>query len=208
MIGIISYGMGNAGSVAHALDFLDAKYVVSRNRKDLEASDALIFPGVGSFPAAMANLEKFGLLEELHRQVMVNHKPFFGICLGMQLLAKDSTEGGLHDGLGWIDGHVTGIERGGNLRLPHVGWNNVQIDQPSVLFERIEDPAHFYFDHSYHLECDRSLCIATTCYGKPLAAAIRRENIFATQFHPEKSQRNGLKMLRNFLNYVHTYNRC
>ncbi len=207
MIVVISYGMGNAGSVAHALDYLGGDYVISGDRNDLKTADAVIFPGVGSFPAAMENLKQLDLLEELHRQVMVNRKPFFGICLGMQLLASDSTEGGHHTGLGWIDGHVTTLA-GRGLRVPHVGWNNVQLTQQSVLFERIDSPAHFYFDHSFHLQCDRSLCLATSEFGETLTAAIQQDNIFATQFHPEKSQRNGLKMLRNFLDYIDACNGC
>ncbi|TAN45250.1 MAG: imidazole glycerol phosphate synthase subunit HisH [Nitrospirae bacterium] len=202
MIVIIDCGIGNVGSVAHALEYLGGKYFISGNRKDFESADALVLPGVGAFPAGMKNLREFGLVDEMEKQVLINKKPFMGICLGMQLLASDSTEGGFNTGLGWIEGHVISLSPEGNLRVPHVGWNDVKFDRSSCFSHNIDENAHFYFDHSFHLQCDKSLAIATCEYGGTLVAAIQRENIFATQFHPEKSQRNGLKVLRNFLNFV------
>ena len=194
--------MGNVGSVAHALDYLGGTYFISSKKADLERADAFILPGVGAFGSAMDNLKGLDLPDALGTQVLAKKKPFFGICLGMQLLAHDSTEGGLHAGLGWIEGHVVDIQPGKGLRVPHVGWNNVKIDQSSSLFRRIDEGAHFYFDHSFHLECNDDLVVSTYEYSSTNVAAIHRENIFATQFHPEKSQRNGLKILRNFLNFV------
>lgn len=199
---IIDYGMGNVGSVAHALDYLGGNYFISSKTNDLTKAEAYILPGVGAFSAAMENLKKLNLIDELSRQVMDKKKAFFGICLGMQLLAKDSVEQGFANGLGWINGHVLLIEPKITLRVPHVGWNNPRYKQGHLLFQRIDHGAHFYFDHSYHLQCDKSLIIATCEYGERYVAAIHQDNIFATQFHPEKSQRNGLKMLRNYLNYI------
>ncbi len=199
---IINIDMGNVGSVAHALDYLGSEYSISNNKTDLERSDGLIFPGVGAFSSAMENLKRFDLLHTLEEQVLVKKKPFFGICLGMQLLAQDSTEGGSHKGLGWIAGHVTVLQPEGSLCVPHVGWNNVKVDHNSSFFKQIDGNSHFYFDHSYHIECDEDVVVATCEYGGACVTAIHKENIFATQFHPEKSQRNGLKVLRNFLNFV------
>ena len=178
--------MGNVGSVAHALDYLGGKYFISNNKKDLECSDALILPGVGAFAAAMENLKGLNLLDELEKQVLVKKKPFFGICLGMQLLALDSTEGGFHTGLGWIEGHVIALQPKGNLRIPHVGWSNVKFNHSSCFFQRIDEGAHFYFDHSFHLQCNENLIVSTYEYGDTQVASIHRENIFATQFHPKR----------------------
>jgi len=199
---IIDYGMGNVGSVAGALDYLGGHYVISANKNDIISSDALILPGVGAFGAAMENLRKLDLLEALESEVIGNKKPFFGICLGMQLLAQDSVEKGFHKGLGWINGHVLEMKPSGRFRIPHVGWNNVAFKKDDPFFERIDEGAHFYFDHSFHLSCDKDLVVATCHYGEDYVAAICKEHIFASQFHPEKSQRNGLKMLRNFMNFA------
>ena len=199
---IIDCGISNIGSVAHALDYLGGEYLVSDKKKDLGKVDGFILPGVSAFAAAMENLNSLDILDELGKQVLVERKPFFGICVGMQLLALDSTEGGLHKGLGWIEGHVIALQPAANFRVPHVGWNDVEFDHSSIFFHLVETGAHFYFDHSFHLQCSKSIIVSTCEHGGTLTAAIQKENIFATQFHPEKSQRNGLKILRNFLNYV------
>jgi glutamine amidotransferase len=202
MIVIVNYGMGNIGSVANALSYLGAKHFVSNSEQDLRRADALILPGVGAFGAAMENLKKLGLVEELTDQVLFKRKPFLGICLGMQLLAKDSVEQGFFIGLGWVDGHVLNLHPSDSFRVPHVGWNSVTIVRENPLFQKIEEKAHFYFDHSYHFQSNEDIISAICEYGGTYAAAIQKGNIFATQFHPEKSQRNGLKLLRNFLNFI------
>lgn len=202
---IVDCGIANVGSIAHALDYLGGNYIVSDRKKDLEKADALILPGVSAFAAAMENLKKLKIIDVLEKQVIGKKKPFFGICVGMQLLALDSTEEGLHAGLGWIDGHVTILQPRAKLRVPHVGWNNVRFEQSSCFFERIDEDAHFYFDHSYHLQCEKAIVVAAYDYGTAHVAAIQKDNIFATQFHPEKSQRNGLKVMRNFLNFIEAY---
>jgi len=202
MILIVNYGMGNIGSVSNALDYLGGKHFISNDPNDLGKADAYILPGVGAFAKAMQNLRELRLVNELSRQVLEKRKPFLGICLGMQLLAKDSFEMGYATGLGWIDGHVCEIEPSDGLRVPHVGWNGVMFKPDTQLFQRLDEGCHFYFDHSFHLQCPRDLVVATCEYGGDLVAALQMDHIFATQFHPEKSQRNGLKLLRNFLNFV------
>lgn len=199
---IIDYGMGNVGSVAAALEYLGANYFVSNKNEDLINASAFILPGVGAFPTAMKNLKKLNLVDGLNQQVLQQKKPFFGICLGMQLLAKDSVEQGFSTGLGWLDAHVLPLEPVMGLRIPHVGWNNITFCDDNMFFEHIDSGANFYFDHSYQLRCSADRIAATFEYGSEYVAAVSYQNIIATQFHPEKSQRNGLKMLRNFLNLV------
>lgn len=194
--------MGNIGSVSNSLDYLGGKYIISNQKKDLARADALILPGVGAFGAAMENLRKLDLVDELTQQVMIKKKPFLGICLGLQLLAKDSVELGYSIGLGWIEGHIYDVKPSDGLRVPHVGWNSVTYVHKHPLFQHIDEGAHFYFDHSFHLQCSNDVVSATCEYGGTYVAAIQKGNILATQFHPEKSQRNGLKLLRNFLNFV------
>ena len=197
-IAIVNCGLGNIGSVANALEWLQEPYFLADRSADLVDADGIILPGVGAFAAAMQRLGDSGLLDELHNQVCGERKPVLGICIGMQILAKTSEEGGLHDGLGWLDASVVNLEPGEALRVPHVGWNNVSMTRSSRLFSGIEDGAHFYFDHSYRFVCDAG-AVTTVCdYGGTFNASIEFGNIFATQFHPEKSQRNGLKLLRNF----------
>ncbi len=197
---IVNYGMGNLGSVLNALAFLGFRASVANDRKTIAGADAYVLPGVGAFGEAMDNLSRIGVIEVLAEQVLGKKKPFLGICLGMQLLAEDSEEKGFQRGLGWIKGHVLRIPAGPGIRVPHVGWSEVEFTDPAFFF-RLAPKASFYFDHSFHLECDPKMVVAHCRHGRPLAAAIRRRNIFATQFHPEKSQKNGLKLMRNFLNY-------
>jgi len=203
MIAIIDYGMGNTGSVSHSLEHLGANHLVTKNIEELVKADAYIFPGVGAFPKAMENIIKLNILDVLNEQVLIKKKPFFGICLGMQLLAKDSIEHRLCDGFGWIDGHVKKINTDNNLSIPHVGWNNIVYNENDPMYHRVNQNSDFYFDHSYYLECDINLVNGWAKYSSSFVASIRKDNIFATQFHPEKSQRNGLKLIRNFLNYTY-----
>jgi glutamine amidotransferase len=203
VIGVVDYGMGNIGSVCHALDLLGGRYVVSSRWRAFEEVAGIVLPGVGAFDAAMRNLHALDLVEALTGEVMGRRKPFLGICLGMQLLAKDSTENGLTSGLGWLDGHVREIDARPGVRVPHVGWNGLQLRRTGTLFERISEDAHFYFDHSFHLRCSQPDAVSALFdYGATYVAALERDNILAVQFHPEKSQRNGLKLLRNFLRLV------
>lgn len=198
----INYGMGNLMSVHNALAFLGYDTLISADPKVLEQADAYILPGVGAFGQAMSNLRGLGIVELLREHVVEKQKPFLGICLGMQLLAEESEEMGHNEGLGWIRGSVDRIRTHESLRLPHVGWNSLKIHLKHPLFAGIEPDSNFYFDHSYQLRCDESIVSAECNYGTRIVASIQQDNIFATQFHPEKSQVKGLKLLRSFLNYV------
>lgn len=199
MVVIIDYGMGNLFSVKNAFDAIGAESVISNDSKDLKKADKIILPGVGAFPDGMKNLKKRGFIEVLKKEVLEKEKPFLGICLGMQLLATDGEEHKLTKGLGWIPGHVRKFNVQNNLRIPHMGWNDVFIKKENPLFESVKDPV-FYFVHSYHIVPKDSRVVIATCnYGEEFVAAIQKGNIFGVQFHPEKSQKCGLELLKNFL---------
>ena len=202
-IAIVDYGSGNLRSVVHALERLGFDPLVTRNPLELGGADAYVLPGVGAFAQAMSELRARDLIKPLTDEVMGKGKPFLGICLGMQLLAEDSTEGGHHQGLGWIKGsHVVSVAAGPGLRVPHVGWNELTVTQPAPLFAALGSSPSFYFDHGYHLVCDDADVAARFEYGRPMVAALQRGNLFAVQFHPERGQVNGLRLLRRFTNHV------
>lgn len=198
---IIDYDMGNTLSISNALERLGYKAIISSLEDDINSADALILPGVGAFKEAMENLCSKNILDILDKNVIENKKPIFGICLGMQIMAKTGEEGGHTKGLGWIDATVKKITIP-NVRVPHVGWNSIEVIKSKPLFYNIQSDTHFYFDHSYHFICDEKYASSYTLYEKLMVASIQKDNIFATQFHPEKSQNFGLKLIRNFLNYV------
>lgn len=198
---IIDYGVGNIHSVANALTFLGYDVSVSRDKRDIREASCLILPGVGAFQEGMKNLQKLNLINTLNEAVLVKKKPFLGICLGMQLLADSSEEGGFHQGLGWIKGKVVKFSEEKTPRIPHVGWNTLAIKKRKPLFERSVQAANFYFDHSYYFDCPKPSVLATCTYGITFAAAVGQDNIYGVQFHPEKSQTNGLKLLRSFFNH-------
>ncbi len=199
---IIDYGVGNIESVTTALDALRVRYRVSSSPQAIAEARAYILPGVGAFAEAMHNLESRGLVEPLRREVMQNGKPLLGICLGMQVLAEDSTEYGSHKGLGFIPGHVVRIEEQDQFPVPHVGWNQLSLKQREPLFAKLDDGVQFYFDHSYHFQTSSECVAATTEYGSEITAAVQRGNVFGVQFHPEKSQTSGLRLIRAFTDYV------
>jgi imidazole glycerol-phosphate synthase subunit HisH len=200
MIAIIDYGLGNLTSVLSACGKLGFDAVVTQERSKLVDAEKLILPGVGAFGDGMRLLRERGLIEPLTRMVQAG-KPFLGICLGFELVAKTSEEFGFFEGLGWVEAHVRRLAPADpSLRVPHVGWNALQQRRNSVLFRDVPDNALFYFVHSYCLQADEEdLALGTCDYGGPFVAAIEQDNIYGTQFHPEKSQRHGLTMLRNFL---------
>ncbi len=202
---IVDYGMGNLQSVSNALGSLGCKAVISNEAEIIDTADAYLLPGVGAFGPAIENLHNLGLAEWLTLNVVERKKPFLGICLGMQLIAESSMELGYNKGLGWIQAEVVQIQGDYTIRLPHVGWNNIVVEKRAPLFLNTETKPHFYFDHSYQFLCDDAWVAARCSYGGEIIAAIQRENIFATQFHPEKSQTAGLKLLRNYLNYIATH---
>lgn len=197
---IIDYNMGNVASVEKAIKKIGAEVLISRNKEQINKATHLILPGVGAFGDGMKNLQKLGLTEILNRKVLKDKVPFLGICLGMQLLAKTGYEFGINKGLGWLDGEVVKLETN-NLRLPHIGWNQIKPIKKNSLFKDTPDN-NYYFVHSYHLKCP-SILVSSYCnYGQRFVSSIQKENIFGTQFHPEKSQTTGLKLIENFLNHA------
>jgi len=202
MLAVIDYKMGNIRSVAKAFELLGADVIITSKAGDIEKAERLVLPGVGAFSDGMRNLKELNLINILNKEIVNNKKPFLGICLGMQLLAKESEEFGRHEGLGWVDAEIKGFKFENNkLKVPHGGWNNSNIKKPNDLFGGIKNSAEFYFVHSYYMFCKEEIITADCDYGIRFAAAIRQDNIFATQFHPEKSQTTGLKLLNNFLNW-------
>lgn len=196
---IIDYGMGNVASVQKALNYLKIKNIITCNHQEIEDADAIILPGVGAFKQGMDNLNRYNLIPVLNEQVVVKQKPFMGFCLGMQLLAATGTEVINCNGLGWIAGTVKKIDEP-QKRIPHLGWNNITTAKQGFLTP--VDQKDFYFIHSYHFEVDDKANIAATVnYGNNYVAAIQYRNIFATQFHPEKSQDAGLKLLSGIFKY-------
>lgn len=200
-ITIVDYGLGNLRSLAGAFEKIGFSPLISSNRCDLESASHLVLPGVGAFGDGMNNLRSQGMDLILNELVLENHIPFLGICLGAQLIAMESFEFGHHEGLGWLNASVKKFDQDRlGLPVPHVGWNDLHQLRKSRLFEEIPEDALFYYVHSYYLECRAEEQIIGNCdYGAPFAAAFEKGNIFATQFHPEKSQRHGLRLLKNFV---------
>ena len=200
MVVIVDYGLGNLRSVAGAVEKVGHDPLISSKSEDLEKADKLILPGVGAFGDGMKNLKALGLVEPL-KQLVEKGRPILGICLGAQLLAKESFEFGHHQGFGLIDASVIKIEpNGSSIRVPHVGWNGLIQVKKNLLFDGIDKDALFYYVHSFHIQChERESVIGECDYGIRFVAALQKKNIFATQFHPEKSQRQGLTLLANFL---------
>ncbi|HMJ47601.1 MAG TPA: imidazole glycerol phosphate synthase subunit HisH [Ferruginibacter sp.] len=200
---IIDYGVGNTYSVSNAIKYLGYKRLkISDDEKVIADADALILPGVGAFEEATKNLRARNLLGILNEQVLVKNKPILGICVGMQLFATASEENGLHEGLNWIEGRVKKLDIPDSFAVPHVGWNDVTYNAVDPLFIRNRGNSNFYFDHSYHYECAEEYVAAYCDYGIKVTAAVQKKNIFGVQFHPEKSQTNGLKLFRSFFNSV------
>lgn len=204
MIAIIDYNAGNLKSVANAFKEIGESVIVTDNRDEIENSDAIVVPGVGAFGACINSLREKDLIVVLEDQVLGSKKPYLGICLGMQFLARTSFEIGEHRGLGWINGEVRLIEPcKKEFRVPHIGWNNIEIVKESILFEGISEDSCFYFLHSYNFYCEYEDYISSICYhGEDITASVECENIFGVQFHPEKSQKNGLDILRNFVKII------
>lgn len=196
---ILDYGSGNVGSVYNLFHHIAGNVIVSNLASDVADASHIVLPGVGAFGAAMRKVNQTLPLRQLESSVLDGGKPFLGICVGMQILATRGTEFGEHDGLGWIGGTVDRLKVG-ELPLPHIGWNNVDVKAPTPLFEGLGESPDFYYVHSFAFDAQSSASvIATTEFGQQFTAAVRRDNILGVQFHPEKSQTAGLRLARNFI---------
>ena len=207
---IIDYGMGNVCSVAKAFDKMGIPNTISSQSEDFESATHLILPGVGFFKAGMERLKELNIIAPLKKAVLERKTPLLGICLGMQLLFEKSEEGGDIDGLGVLKGRVKKFQVPDNnsLKIPHIGWNSVHSSKDMSILEGIQEHSNFYFVHSYHVHPDEELQTAQTTYGDSFVCAVQKNHIFGTQFHPEKSQTKGLKILTNFLNVPKSEGAC
>lgn len=202
MIAIIDYGMGNLRSVQKGLERAGGEAVVTRDIGQIESARGVVLPGVGAFSACMQNLGNFGLIEPI-RAAIRKKKPFLGICLGFQLLFSESEEFGPQKGLDLFSGKVVGFHAGKELKVPHMGWNRLEKKIQSPFLEGVSSGDYVYFVHSFYVVPDDSLIIATTTdYGESFVSSIATESLFACQFHPEKSQELGLRILANFGRFV------
>lgn len=201
MIGIINYGSGNVGAIANIYKQLKIPHFVSNDLAELQAAERYVLPGVGAFDATMKNLGESGLIGMLNEQVLQAGKKILGICVGMQILAMSSEEGGL-PGLGWINGRVRKINDESitkQLKLPHMGWNSLTQKSEHPLFHEVDREMGFYFLHNYYFDAgSESDVLATVQYGAELPCAVARGNVMGVQFHPEKSHHNGVAVFRNF----------
>ena len=198
MIAIIDYDAGNLKSVEKALQYLGEECIVTRDKEKLLKADKIILPGVGAFGDAMEKLHKFGLVDVIHKLVKEN-KPFLGICLGLQLMFESSEEGPGVKGLGLLPGNIVKFPEKEGFKIPHMGWNSIDVKEGSRLFKGVSNNSYVYFVHSYYLQAENENDVAaTTEYITHVHASVEHDNIFACQFHPEKSGETGLKILKNF----------
>lgn len=208
-VAIIDYGSGNLRSAAKAFEHscreygLDFDVLVTDSAADLDAASHIVLPGQGAFADCMSGLENSGMLEALRENVIVHGKPFLGICVGMQLLADKGLEHGEHDGLGWVGGVVEPLQLDDKaLKIPHMGWNEVEILSDHPIFKDVENGAHYYFVHSFVFKCNEGKHLMSVAdYGGQITAMVANANMIGVQFHPEKSQESGMLLLRNFLNW-------
>ena len=209
LLTVVDYGVGNLRSIAKSIEKansdnnLDYSVKVSSDVDDVKKSDKIVLPGQGSFKACRSGIDNIkGLQEELNESVLVKKKPIYGICAGMQLFATTGHEEEKTSGLNWIPGEVIKLDLGrSNLKIPHMGWNELKTENISKVFQKVIDKNHAYFIHSYEfIPKNKKNISITTNYGKDVTAAVSSDNIFGSQFHPEKSQNTGIKILTNFLN--------
>lgn len=200
-IAIIDYGLCNLDSIYRAIEECGGNPFVTSNPESLNNASKVILPGVGAFGEAMENLRKTGMADSLERNVFENNIPFLGICLGMQLMSKGSDEDSGFKGLGWLDAQVVKMKpQKTDERIPHVGWNEVNVTVNHPLLDGIKPGTDFYFVHSYHLDCHtKELITGVTPYCGSFTSIVTKDNLMGVQFHPEKSQKNGFLLLRNFL---------
>jgi glutamine amidotransferase len=198
-IAVVDYGIGNLGSVMKAFRHLGAPAILSGDIAELRRADVLVLPGDGAFASTMAEIEGRGLVSVL-REAVDQGRTLLGICIGMQLLFEESEEHGRHQGLGLLPGRVRRLPD--DLTVPHMGWNRLHARRAHPLFEGVPDGAHVYFVHSYYCEAPAEVVVATTDYGQEVAAVVGKGNVLGMQFHPEKSQAVGLKLVENFVRLV------
>ena len=199
MIALIDYDAGNTRSVEKALNFLGEESILTRDREALLRADKVILPGVGNFGEAMENLNRYGLISVIH-EIVEKKTPFLGICLGLQLLFEESQEAPGIPGLGILKGKILKIPAGEGLKIPHMGWNSLELKNQGRLFAGIPEGAYVYFVHSYYLRAqEREIVKASARYGVEIDASVEKDNVFACQFHPEKSSGIGLAILKNFV---------
>jgi len=199
---IIDYGMGNLRNVERGFEKIGVGAKVTRNKKEIQRASAIVLPGVGAFKDCMMNLEKYGLIEPI-LQSIEKGRPYLGICLGLQILFSESEEFGSHKGLDLVKGRVVKFKPDPEHKVPHMGWNTVEIERESPILQGILSGDFFYFVHSYYVLPEETEGISTlTDYGRLFASSIWKENLFATQFHPEKSQDKGLRILENFVRTI------
>jgi glutamine amidotransferase len=199
---IIDYGMGNLRNVQKAFEKIGSDARLTRNKNEIGRASAIVLPGVGAFKDCVENLEKYGLVEPLLRSIEKG-KPYLGICLGLQILFSESEEFGSHKGLDLIKGKVVRFVPDPEHKVPHMGWNTIEKEKEGPMLQGIERGDFFYFVHSYYVIPDKTQWISSfTTYGKSFVSSIWKENLFATQFHPEKSQQKGLRILENFVKSI------
>lgn len=199
---IIDYGMGNLRNVQKGFEKIGFEATLTRNKKEIGRASAIVLPGVGAFKDCMENLKKYGLVEPLLRSIEKG-KPYLGICLGLQILFSESEEFGSHKGLDLIRGKVVKFRPDPEHKVPHMGWNTIEKEKEVPILQGVRSGDFFYFVHSYYVIPEWAQWVSTfTTYGKPFVSSIWKENLFATQFHPEKSQQNGLKILENFVKSI------
>ncbi len=198
MIAIIDYDAGNIKSVEKAVKRFEQDVVLTRDAEVLRKADKVILPGVGAFGDAMDKLEKYGLVEVIH-EIVAAKKPFLGICLGLQLLFEESEETPGVKGLGILKGKIVRIPEENGLKVPHIGWNSLQFEKETKLLAGLQDGSYVYFVHSYYLKAEEDIVVASTEYGAHIHAAVAKDNVYACQFHPEKSSDVGLCILKNFV---------
>jgi len=199
---IIDYGMGNLRNVQKGFEKIGFEATLTRNKKEIGKASGIVLPGVGAFKDCMENLEKYGLIDPLLRSIEKG-KPYLGICLGLQILFSKSEEFGSHKGLDLIRGNVVKFKPDPEHKVPHMGWNTIEKEREVPMLQEVESGAFFYFVHSYYVVPEEAQVISTfTTYGNPFVSSISKENLFATQFHPEKSQQKGLRLLENFVKSI------
>ncbi len=204
MITIIDYGMGNIGSLENMIKKAGGKSLLTRDHEIIEQAKKLILPGVGAFDNAISKLKEYSLYDAIDKKVTKDKIPILCICLGAQLITESSEEG-LLNGFSWIKSRSVkfAFDASKNIKIPHMGWNDVTIKKESRLFENMYDDPCFYFVHSYHILCENPSDILTTSfYGREFVSSIEHDNIYATQFHPEKSHKYGLRLIQNFINNI------